>query len=570
MKIWKKIDWKLRLIASVFLGVVLIVTLLFGVTYQYFQNKLVTNNEKIANMLFQEAERNLKERMSNAERGLNVFSNENLAWEFSGGNYSGDLERDIASKNIVKRFDEMLVMDSDVYAFAIMSGDGRTIVSTAKPNSRTGKTGISASMYKRMGECKKEYPYVNWTYSGDLDIQTNDPLYALVKEPTLFGMKALGDSETVKEDSYLIVTLEEAKVQRSYEQLAYNESKVVLLNQNDKIISSTERELLGSIFLPKENYQNLEYNLSYDEWRLVNAISIETYTLETRAIRNFGFVVGIVALLLVWGIFVIWSRRYTRPIQNLMEQMDMVGKGQLEIPASKRLGWTELDNLNEEFYSTVQKLKNYIQRLQEVEKEKAKEELLALQYQINPHFLYNSLNSIRWIAMMTNNSKVADSIVILSKIIMPVLRDPSFTWKLQDELEFLENYIDMMRIRYGSYMEYHLDCPEDLYEEMFPRFIIQPVIENCFVHGNTDTPKRYIYLNIHKDEKFSIEVRNSDTSMKQEDVKRVNESLQKGEKIGKSIGLYNIHKRLALLYEGRGEIWLESEDEKGVVVRILF
>ena len=119
------------------------------------------------------------------------------------------------------------------------------------------------------------------------------------------------------------------------------------------------------------------------------------------------------------------------------------------------------------------------------EQEKAREELLALQYQINPHFLYNSLNSIRWMAMMTNNTKVADSLVILCKVIMPILRNPSFTWKLSDELDFLENYIKMMRIRYGNEMEYHLQCDDGIQDEDFPRFIIQPVMENCFVHGSS-------------------------------------------------------------------------------------
>lgn len=570
MKIWRRIDWKIRVIISVFCGVVLVMALFFGVTYQYFRNKLVTSNEKIANMLFQEAERNLKDMMANAERGLNLFANKDLVWEFSDGNYAGNLERDIASKNIVIKFDELLVMDTNVYGFAIMSGDGRTIVSTAKPNSGTGNTKASEALKSMMAKCKKDYPYINWTYSEDLGISPNDPLYLMTKSPMLLGMKALGAAENDKYDSYLIITIEEEEIQKSYEQLAYNESQVVLINQGNQIISSTDKELLGKPFVPEETNQNLYYDLSYDGWKLINAIAQETYTLESRDIRNFGLMVGAAALLGVLVIFVVWSRKYTRPIQNLMEQMERVGAEQFDIARPERGGWAELDDLNEEFYATVQKLKSYISKLQEVEKEKAREELLALQYQINPHFLYNSLNSIRWMALMTNNSRVADSLMILSKIIMPILRDPSFTWKLKDELEFIENYIDMMRIRYGGYMEYHLDCPKELYEEMFPRFILQLVIENCFVHGSTDMEERAIRLTISKDKGFSIEVQNSGTSMDPKNLKSINEALEKGENIGKSIGLYNVRKRLQLLYQEKSRIWLESHGENGVVVHICF
>lgn len=179
----------------------------------------------------------------------------------------------------------------------------------------------------------------------------------------------------------------------------------------------------------------------------------------------------------------VWSKWYTNPIQALMEQMDSVGREQLDISEPVPEGWPELSQLNRQFYLMVQKLKDYIKRLQTAEKEKAEEELLALQYQMNQHFLYNSLNSIRWMAMMTNNTRAADAIVVLSRIIEPGLRNPDFTWKLKDELNFLKDYIEMMSLRFDNCLEYTMECPEELYSGEFPRFILQPVIENCFVHG---------------------------------------------------------------------------------------
>ena len=102
--------------------------------------------------------------------------------------------------------------------------------------------------------------------------------------------------------------------------------------------------------------------------------------------------------------------------------------------------------------------------------------------------------------MMTNNTKVADSLVTLSRIITPILRDPSFTWKLENELEFLKSYVEMMQLRFGPQMEYHVECGPELYEETFPRFILQPAIENCFVHGSSSREIRHIYVKIRKEE----------------------------------------------------------------------
>ena len=334
------------------------------------------------------------------------------------------------------------------------------------------------------------------------------------------------------------------KDSQSYGMVSYNGSRAALVDENGKIISSTDSEYLETIYQPKEEEQNIEYDLSYHNWKLVNMIPKDEYLREARGIKKTGFLLGGIASLALLFFCLIWNRKYTRPIQILMDQMEMVGKEQLDIENPEKVGWPE--------------------------QEKAREELLALQYQINLHFLYNSLNSIRWMAMMTNNTKVADSLVILCKVIMPILRNPSFTWKLSDELDFLENYIKMIRIRYGNEMEYHLQCDDGIQDEDFPRFIIQPVMENCFVHGSSSAEIRHIYLRIRKTERFAIEVQNTGSFLEAEKVAAVNRKIAEGTPDNESIGLCNIRKRLNLLYGEKGDIWLESSPERGVLVYICF
>lgn len=254
-----------------------------------------------------------------------------------------------------------------------------------------------------------------------------------------------------------------------------------------------------------------------------------------------------------------------------MDNMEKVGKEQLDIALPEKTGLSELDNLNEEFCHTVRRLKSYISDLQQAEKDKAAEELKALQYQINPHFLYNSLNSIRWMAMMTNNGKIADSIVMLTKIITPVFRNPSLTWKIRDELEFLDNYIGMMMLRYAGNLQYRMECGEDLYDEVFPRFVLQPVIENCFVHCRTKTDGMEIRVKIRKEEgSFRIEVRNTAEQVDEERLAQVNEQLRYRRESGKEdVGLINVVKRLSYLYGENSSVKLRAEG-KEVVGEIIF
>lgn len=565
----RKVNWKIRLLLSILGGTLLVIVLLFGITYGYFVNKLTVNNEKIVQMTFKEAERDLKEMMETGANQLNIFYNDSLAWKFSTDQYVNAVEKSIVIRKIVGKFDEMIVFNTDAYGFAIFNGDGRTVVSTAERKSQTGITVLSDSMKKFMKESKENYPYVSWKAGNEIQIFQRSPLYHLINRPVLLGIKSLEEDDDYMKDSYLLIALDEESVQKSYGQAGYNGSESVLVNEDNEIISATDEGMLGQIYEQEDEYQNITYDISYKGWKLVNMIPKATYLRETKSLRNFGIVLAILALLGGSLVAVHWSKKYTNPIQILMEQMESVGREQLDIVKPEKAGLPELDHLNEEFYYTVQKLKDYIRKLQEVEQEKAREELLALQYQINPHFLYNSLNSIRWMALMTNNTKVADSLVTLSKVIMPILRNPDFTWELKNELEFLKNYMDMMEIRYGNSMDYQLECEENLEEEIIPRFILQPVIENCFVHGGSNTEIRKIFLRIKKRDKFYIEVQNTGVHLSEEKLDEITQGMHMQEKTGNHIGLSNVYKRIKFLYEETGDVSITS-DETGVFVHITF
>lgn len=569
MKWIKKINWKVKLLFSILSGSLLVIMLLFGITYEYFVGKLIANNEKIVHLTFQEAEKDLKSMMANAEDQLNRFYNNPLAWKFSDNAYSGELDKAQTVQKIVSKFDEMLSSSVDDYGFALVSGDGRVVLSTVEKKSRTGKTVLTDSMKNFMKESRENYPYVTWEAGDEVEIFEDDLLYAMVNRPVLLGIKSLGAGESIREDSYLFVALDEEHVQKSYGQAGYNGSESILINGDKRIISATEKEFLGKTYVPREENQNIQYDITYKNWKFINMIPKDIYLQEAKDLRYVGVMLMVLAILGVTGVALWWVRSYTRPIQLLMEQMDSVGKEQLDIKKPDKMGLPELDSLNEEFYFTVQKLKGYIRSLQEVEQEKGKEELLALQYQINPHFLYNSLNSIRWMALMTNNTKVADSLVTLSKVIMPILRNPDFKWKLKNELEFLRNYMDMMEIRYGNTMDYHWEYEENLEEEIIPRFILQPVIENCFVHGGSNIEVRRIVLRIRKTEKFYIEVQNTGAKVDAEKIQQINQNMKKQENTGNHIGLANVYKRIKLLYGDQGDVSIESNEE-GFFVRIVF
>lgn len=560
---------------SAVFGIGVIVLLLSVVTYVNFIKKSVDYNEKIIHLTFQNGEENIMNKMGEAEKSLSHLVNNRFVYEFYENDFKDKKDWTRVTREVVKIFNEMIELNPNIYGFALISGEGKIVVSTTK-GSTQGKTEISDSIWKFMENSGKNYPYVDWFYYEEADIKKNQPLYKLIQKPVLLGMRAMGESENPEEDVYLLTALDEESLSACYGAAdIYQEGDTFLLDEQQRILSSSDKEKIGGYFSEEKGVRNISYGLRYHDWTLVNSMPEKIYFGDAVSILKLGLI--LTAATLIGGmIFIIfWLRRYTRPIQVLMENMKMVEQEQLDFSKPKPLGLAELDALNVQFYYTVQKLKQHIARIKKVEDEKKKEELKALQYQINPHFLANSLNSIRWMAILADQNKVADSLAVLSRVFIPMLRNPGLTWTLKDELSFIENYVEMMKIRYGDIIEYHQECEEGLYREEFPRFILQPVIENCFIHRFESAGIEHIYLKIRKEKRFLVTVRNTGGFIEPEKLEEINRKISgeengKEEISGQNIGLLNVRKRLYYLYGDYGKITVLSNKEIGVMVKITF
>nr|WP_308626634.1 histidine kinase [uncultured Eisenbergiella sp.] len=563
-----RLNWKIKLVITIIGAVSLVVVILYLVTYLFFSSQLRRNDEKIAQINFRQAEENLEEIIKLGIRDANRYDMDMLAWNFGNGDYADDAGRTSLNRKMILRFEEILAINPNLSSVAQMNGNGQTVISTVNKN-RSGMTMIPEEFREILQRSTQSYPAFQWV-SGDI-LGDTEILCKAVEEPAILGIRSIGKSDSSEEDSYIVLGISEERIRRCYESVVYNGSSAMLLDEEGKIISSTREGLLYRTFEQEKDCQIVVYPLSYNNWTLVNMIPVKNYQRDIRTFRNFSLAIILTAALCVIFIGVKWSRRYTAPIQSLMDNMEKVGKEQLDIALPEKTGLSELDNLNQEFCHTVRRLKTYIADLQQAEKDKAAEEIKALQYQINPHFLYNSLNSIRWMAMMTNNGKIADSIVMLTKIITPVFRNPSLTWKIRDELAFLDNYIGMMMLRYAGNLQYRMECGEELYEEVFPRFVLQPVIENCFVHCRSKTDGMEIRVRIRKENGgYRIEVRNTADQVDEERLAQVNEQLRSRRESGKEdVGLINVVKRLSYLYGEHSSVMLRAEG-KEVVGEIVF
>lgn len=566
----KKINWRIKALLSILVSMIAIVVILFGITYVYFEKKLEDNTKKVAEATFRQADKELKKMLSTVEGEVNRYGSLNLPLEYLRDDYKNDVDKSVVSMQIIKDLDNMMLVDSNIYGISIIKADGRFILSASDRRSRSGKTEITGGIKEMLKKSEEKYPYMLWMSNYELEKNDENALHLITDKPSFIGVKYLGKGNEGEEDAFIVVSVDERSVRKTYESVVYNGSVALLVNDDGIIISETGKELLGGRFERKAGFQTIEHELKSFDWKLYNLVPKEGYLRETKTIRRFGLVVGFVSCILILIAGLIWSRRYTRPIQYLMDQMKLVQEENFDITQPKHQGWEELDTLNSEFYLLVVKLKQYISDIKAVERENTKKELLALQYQMNPHFLLGSINSIRWMAALTNNSVTANALEILAKILTPILRNPDFLWKLDDELVFCENYVSMMNIRYGNTMEYKVICDDSLLKEDFPRMILQPMIENCFIYGSDPLEKRVITVNIRKEDVMKVSVSNSGVNMDKVKLEGLNDILRNGTGNSEHIGLSNAKKRLGILYKDTGDIWLEQNDEGTLTVEIRF
>ena len=566
----KKVNWRVKALLSILISIIVIVIMLFSITYFYFENKFENNTKKTAEATFKQADKELKKMLSTVEGEVNRYGSLRLPFEYLKDEYKNEINKKVVSVQIVKDFDEMMSINSNIYSVSLIKGDGRFTLSTSDRRSRSGKVDIKGRLDGILKKAAEIYPYTLWVSNYELEGYEGKDFSPVTDRPSFLGVKFLGDGYTEKEVTYLIVGVDEKSIRKTYESVVYNGSVAVLVNNDGIIISETGNDSLGKQFETKDDFQTIEHELKNFNWKLYNLIPKKAYLKETNDIRKFGIMVATVSCIFIFIAGLIWSKRYTRPIQYHMDQMKLVQGENFDIKKPEPQGWEELDELNTEFYLMAGKLKQYISDIKTVEREKTKKELLALQYQMNPHFLLGSINSIRWMAAMTNNKVTANALEILAKILTPILRNPNFLWKLEDELVFCENYVSMMNIRYGNTMEYKVFCDNTLLSEDFPRMILQPMIENCFIYGSDPLEKRVITVNIRKDEIMKVSISNSGVNMDKGKLDSLNEMLKNNSGNSEHIGLSNAKKRLNILYKDTGDIWLEEDSEGTLTVQIRF
>ncbi|WP_283609551.1 sensor histidine kinase [Faecalispora anaeroviscerum] len=392
---------------------------------------------------------------------------------------------------------------------------------------------------------------------------------------------------------YLIINIDSNEMDKYLSKSIIGGEDVVVVDMEKRLIASnrdvdTQAYLESLTIHPKLshwNENNRDYIVSADCLDTSNWVVVvfSDKSQNNAALGSSRYLVACLILLsaLIAGAFsLFFSIRIIRPLEQLQQSMLAVTKGDF----TRRYEYSynnEVGRLARCFNDMVEKLGNLVCELNltieqlKVEKEnvkreqtlKRKAELNALQAQIDPHFLHNTLNSIIWLAEEGKSEEISTLSAELARFYEYRIRGTKSVICIHDEIEQVKSYLAIQRIRYGNSISYYFELDERLMDRLILKLVLQPLVENAIFHGvqSSDRPQKDISIRVREDEQTNIvlEVRDNGAGIEPEQLKKINEQLSVCSFVPKDgYGIYNVNERIKLYFGEEYGLLYESEAGK--------
>lgn len=302
------------------------------------------------------------------------------------------------------------------------------------------------------------------------------------------------------------------------------------------------------------------YKSDYTNWTTIGVISQEDMMQQAVKTANGTLVISVITLLIVLTIATIISYRMTRNIFKLRNAMQNVGRGEFDTTITIKSG-DEIEELSQGFNRMVIQIKKLLKDVKKNERQKREAELRALQAQINPHFLSNTLNTVKWLATIQKAYNINDLITALIQLLHVSIGKGEELITIQEELEYTKNYIIIQEYRYCDKFKVHFQVEEEILTMKIPKFVLQPIIENSLIHGLEPMEgEGLITIKGYKDtNNIKIAVTDNGVGITADEIDKIfKEERNKNKKRFSGIGIKNVNERIKIHFGEQYGIHIES------------
>lgn len=318
------------------------------------------------------------------------------------------------------------------------------------------------------------------------------------------------------------------------------------------------------------------YTSAYSNWTVVTYIDVDEAIADLDVMKNSAFLIvilGVVASLLLSSFFS-WS--LSRPIRDLAYRMSNLKRGKLKPRTGQVNNW-EVAVLYESFNNMLENLEETIRTLSYKQIREKQAQLIAMKAQFQPHFLYNSLNTIYYYAVMEKKHKLAEMVLSLSDLLRYSIQPGSEFVALKEDLKQLNRYIEIQRYRYEDKLQININVEEELLEYPVMKLLLQPLVENAITHGLENIKRPFWSIDIsitREDDKVIFIVEDNGKGMTKEEIDKALEfseelEIETDQMLHSGIGLPNIHHRVKLIYGNNYGLELSNGTLGGLKVKLV-
>ncbi|WNS79005.1 sensor histidine kinase [Domibacillus sp. DTU_2020_1001157_1_SI_ALB_TIR_016] len=337
-----------------------------------------------------------------------------------------------------------------------------------------------------------------------------------------------------------------------------NDESIIQLNQRDYMVTKQPSGLTG--------------------WTVLILTPVSELTEGLSGIRTGIIFSGVVGVFIFTISSFFLSTIITRPIVRLTKTMQRAGEGSLTLnPDSSSVN--EIVELNSTYNQLVKETNHLIQMVYQKEILRSQSELKALQAQINPHFLFNTLDALHWSLEEKDEEELAELVVAMSDLFRyTITKETDDDWVfLKDEIKHIGDYMEIMKMRFDERLQWHVSVPAEYEFVRIPKLIIQPLVENATLHGaGKKAGKCQISVTVEPvkqedKERIRISVQDDGSGMDKERLEWIIQAMKTGgtsSATGKGMAISNVYKRLQLYYKGilHSDLLIESKVNEGTKI----
>ena len=379
--------------------------------------------------------------------------------------------------------------------------------------------------------------------------------------------KALYYQEREEVYGVVLATLTMEDMKKYYDYFVTEYTEFYLVGDNDRVFCSSDKSSVGNK-LPSFSLGHtvMKRDLNYLGCTMYGVIDSQ-HALGKFYNMSLLFIICVAIGIVMLAVGSIYTRQTIRPLSQLVEKMSTLKEGNFTeyMPLS---GTSEVQELASTYNYMLDDIQNYIKELLRIQKEKRKSEIKALQMQINPHYIYNTLASIKWLLYRNDTDTIVKTMDAFISLLRNTISNADEFITVEQEIRNLDDYILINHVRYGEAVKVEYFISNGCKNCLLPKLLIQPFIENAFFHAFPDGKSGTIQIVMQvKDNNLEIKVIDDGVGMTQEQAQKITTGESNKEHFT-GIGINNVQDRIKLIYGKEYGLVIDSVDGVGTSVTI--